>query len=114
MKLSLPFPPSVNSMYATVKGRRLLTRRGRHYKDEVYGCVLEQLGVFKPLLGKLSVSIEFTPPDHRKRDMDNLFKSLFDALGRANCFIDDSQIKKIYAEMLEPGEGSCTIIIEEN
>ncbi|NBW23084.1 MAG: RusA family crossover junction endodeoxyribonuclease, partial [Caulobacteraceae bacterium] len=35
---------------------------------------------------------EAFPPDKRKRDLDNVLKSLLDALTHANVWDDDSQI----------------------
>ena len=49
-------------------------------------------GVQKPLEGRLGVSINAHPPDARRRDLDNLFKSVLDSLQHANVFLDDSQI----------------------
>lgn len=48
---------------------------------------------------RLRVDMLAIPPDNRRRDLDNIFKALFDALGHAEIFPDDSQIKKIVAEM---------------
>jgi len=36
MKFSLPLPPSVNHLYATVRGRRVLSAEGRAYKRDVH------------------------------------------------------------------------------
>lgn len=33
-----------------------------------------------------------SPPDRRKRDLDNLTKALFDALTHAGAYLDDCQI----------------------
>ncbi len=46
----------------------------------------------QPVIGRMAVSIEVFPPDRRKRDVDNLLKSLVDALQHAGVFPDDSQI----------------------
>jgi crossover junction endodeoxyribonuclease RusA len=40
----------------------------------------------------LRVEIEAWPPDKRKRDLDNILKSLLDALTYAGIWEDDSQI----------------------
>ena len=34
-RFELPLPPSINQQYATVKGRRVLSRASRKYKKEV-------------------------------------------------------------------------------
>ena len=38
MRLELPFPPSTNTAYATVRGRRVKTKRAREYADEAHIC----------------------------------------------------------------------------
>ena len=47
--------------------------------------------MFKPE-DRLIVTIEAYPPDKRKRDLDNILKSLLDALQHAGMYPDDSQI----------------------
>ena len=61
------------------------------------------------------VVLEMTlfPPDRRKRDIDNTFKSLLDALTHAKVWNDDSQVKKIVARMLpfNPDKEKKNIVI---
>lgn len=45
-------------------------------------------------------------PDRRVRDLDNLFKALFDSLQWAKVFVNDNQIRKIWMEdmgLAKPG-----------
>lgn len=44
---------------------------------------------------RLSLSILAYPPDRRKRDLDNILKSLLDALMHARVYSDDSQIDRL-------------------
>jgi crossover junction endodeoxyribonuclease RusA len=114
MIFTLPFPPTVNTLYPSGKtGRRFLSVKGKAYKAEVYARVLEQHGLFKPLTGPLSVTVEHFPPDKRKRDHDNYCKALWDSLGEAGVFMDDSQIKEAHYYMREPGSEPKTIVILE-
>jgi crossover junction endodeoxyribonuclease RusA len=115
VKLELPFPPSTNTYYRKVGHKMLLSKKGRQYKDNVYAAVLDQQGLFKPLLGPLKITVILIPPDKRKRDLDNFAgKALYDALAHSNVFMDDSQIKESHNYMLEPGgEGMCSVVIEE-
>lgn len=107
--LSLPYPPSINSYYATVKGRRVLSKKGRDYKMAVKSIV----GMVKPLQGLLAVSVMLTPPDNRIRDVDGPIKSLLDSLTFAGAWQDDSQVKKLSVEMLGKGEGRALVTIGE-
>jgi len=90
LRIELPWPPALNNLYATVRGRRVLSSRGRQYKAAVARCCDEQgIGHVK---GRLRVIIEAFPPDHRRRDIDGLLKITLDGLKEAGCFEDDSQI----------------------
>ncbi len=88
----------------------LISKPGRKYKDEVYACVLEQWGLFKPLTGHVSMHIQLTPPNKVKRDLDNYFKGLFDALTYSSVWLDDEQVKHLNAHMLRPAKPGQVVI----
>lgn len=115
MRLILSYPPTSNTCYPTNKqGRRFLSPKGKLYRQGVLADVLEQHCIFKPLQGPLGVSATFFVPDKRKRDLDNLFKALFDALKHANVYMDDDQIIEIHAFKREVVKGGrCEIVLEE-
>jgi crossover junction endodeoxyribonuclease RusA len=50
------------------------------------------------------------PPDRRRRDVDNILKSLLDALGHGGAFYDDSQIADLRARKLAPTAGGTVIV----
>lgn len=67
----------------------------------------------QPLEGRLAVHVALFPPDRRKRDVDNVLKSLLDACEHAGCFIDgDHQVDELHIirQEIVPG-GACTIAI---
>ncbi len=97
IEIELPFPPSVNHYYRRVGPRTLISREGRRYRERVC-AVVAQLGI-GGLEGPLHVEIEVYPPNQRRRDADNLQKSLLDALQHGGLYADDSQIKKLEIEM---------------
>lgn len=89
--MALPFPPSVNRIWRQWKGRTLLSKEGRQYREQVARLVvLERPETF----GRRKVRIDFMAymPDKRRRDIDNLVKAANDALQAARVFEDDSQI----------------------
>ena len=90
--LDLPWPPSVNHYYRHVGPRVLISREGRKYRKRI--CALLDISNPPALAGGIEVSIDAFPPDLRRRDLDNLQKSLFDSLQYAGVFKDDSQIHK--------------------
>ena len=104
MKLTLPFPPSVNTYWRApnsgpLKGRHLISAKGRAYQSAACAAIIEQLRRLpKPSTVPASVEIILFPPDARRRDIDNYNKALFDALTHAGIWEDDSQIKRMLVE----------------
>lgn len=101
---SLPYPPTDNHYYTVARGRKILSMRGREYRDWVYGNVLERGG--KPLRGRLEAQVQLTMPDRRKRDICNVLKALMDALQYAGAFEDDAQLDRVTVqrgEVSKPG-----------
>jgi len=60
---------------------------------------------------RLSVFIEAFPPDKRKRDLDNVLKSLLDALQHAGVYADDCQIDRLSIIRKSPLNGIVKIEI---
>ncbi|MEI7341408.1 RusA family crossover junction endodeoxyribonuclease [Pectobacterium brasiliense] len=104
MKLTLPFPPSVNTYWRSpssgpLAGRHLVSAKGRAFRTQAIACVLEQLHRKpKAITTLVAVTITFYPPDRRTRDMDNYLKAPLDALTHAGVWADDSQIKRMLLE----------------
>jgi len=59
-------------------------------------------GLYPKLSGAVSLSVDCYPPDRRRRDLDNLLKSLQDSLVHAGVMGDDSQIRVLHLEMRDP------------
>ncbi len=49
----------------------------------------------KPLSGKISMEVILILPNHRKRDIDNMLKSLWDVLEKGGIFENDNQIYEV-------------------
>lgn len=94
--ITLPYPPSLNTYWRSVRGRVLISAKGRSYRTQVAQTVMvaRQSGDVSawPILQRLAVRIDAAPPDRRKRDLDNITKALLDALTHAGVWLDDSQI----------------------
>jgi crossover junction endodeoxyribonuclease RusA len=56
------------------------------------------------------MDVKVYPPDNRRRDVDNVLKSLVDALERGGAYGDDSQIQRLSIEKLASVEGGKTIV----
>lgn len=109
----LPWPPSVNCYIRRGGNRSYMTKRGKEFRAEVVAWITANV-VGPTLSGRLFVGIELTPPDHRKRDIDNHVKPVLDALQHANVFQDDEQIDllRVCRLHVEP-PGACDVTIYE-
>ena len=90
MVMMLPYPPSVNHYWRRVGPRTLISREGRAFRKRV--CALLGCSGQPPRDGRLALCMDAFPPDHRRRDLDNIQKSVLDALEHAGVYADDSQI----------------------
>jgi len=107
-QIELPYPPSANRYYRHVGFRTLISREGRRYRGRV--CSILAAAGMKPVDGLLAVGLDVHPPDRRRRDIDNLQKSLLDALEKGGAYHDDSQIKELLTVMREPVKGGRVIV----
>ncbi|MBN2293006.1 MAG: RusA family crossover junction endodeoxyribonuclease [Pirellulales bacterium] len=107
--IELPWPPSVNHYYRRVGHRTLISREGRKYRTEI--CAILRDLHFRPFDGELSMTVDAYPPDKRRRDLDNILKSLFDAMQHGGAYRDDSQIKKLNIEILEPCRPDGKVVV---
>lgn len=91
--LALPYPPGVNHLYAVARGRKILSREGRIYRQRVgWLCMMHKV---RPLDGPVVVSVVVYRP-RRSGDLDNALKSLLDSL-KGYLFHDDAQVVEIHA-----------------
>lgn len=93
IKLVLPYPPSVNKLYANFRGRRIISAQGRKFKRDA-AIIAKTQGAFI-LDGNLSVNFRVFRP-RKIGDLDNRLKISQDAL-KGICFEDDKQIIEIHA-----------------
>jgi crossover junction endodeoxyribonuclease RusA len=103
LALALPVPPSINHQYATVQGRRVLSRAGREYKrlvaEEVENWLSRQglpATAVAPLQQHyLSLSITFYFATPLRRDLDGGLKIAQDALCEA-LGVNDNLVVEIH------------------
>lgn len=111
LHFDLPYPPSVNHYWRRVGARMLISRAGRAFRTDV--CSLLAARRIQPLDGPLAVEIDVFPPDHRRRDIDNLQKAVLDALEHGGAYHDDSQIAQLTIKRREVvADGKVQVRIE--
>ena len=99
VEFDVGWPPSVNRYYRHVGYQVLISREGRKYRMMT---VSRLGGRFAKLTGDVAFRAECYPPDRRRRDLDNILKSLQDSIVHAGVLADDCQIKLLHLEMKDP------------
>ena len=97
VSLVLPWPPSVNRYWRHVNGRVLISKAGREYRKAVAAACRGVRGLG---CARLGVNVVLQPPDRCRRDIDNILKSLLDALEHAGVYDDDGQIDRLMVHRL--------------
>ncbi len=113
MILTLPYPPTGNHAVKHGRNGHYTTPEVKRYRTTVAALARSQ-GAAKPLDGKLQVVAEIRHPDNRRRDMDNCWKTLADALTIAGVWLDDFQIidlRLILGETIKGG--AVSVMVEE-
>lgn len=104
IELDLPWPPSINHYYGRARnGRVFIKKPGVAFRESVAEIVAEAGCTSET--GKLAMFIWVSPPDKRKRDIDNLVKATQDALQEAGCYENDCQIEGLHVERGEIQKG---------
>lgn len=88
VNITLPWPPSMNTLWRTFRGRMIISKAGREYKETVKNLMITS----EKFIGPVKVTITAYRPDNRRRDLGNLEKIVSDSLTYAGIWEDDSQI----------------------
>jgi crossover junction endodeoxyribonuclease RusA len=108
--LILPWPPSLNHYYRRIGARTLISREGRAYREDVCALLAGSGPRKPPVGGRIALCMDAFPPDRRKRDLDNILKSILDALEHAGLYEDDSQIDLLVIRRCECIEGGRLVV----
>jgi len=106
-------PSKKNQMI--VCGRRLVkAKQVRHFEAELRLAAIDVMTAagLQPIDGPVSLHLDVTFGDRRRRDVQNCFGSVCDALNEI-VYLDDSQIHNISAaKSYNKGEWCYTIIVK--
>ena len=108
ININLPWPPTVNSYWRHATKGHYISQKGKDYRNLIYKMCAQSAGFFDKNQ-RLEMTIFAYPPDKRKRDLDNILKSLLDALMHAGIYPDDSQIDRLVVTRCKPLDG-CVIV----
>lgn len=96
--ITLPYPPQANHLYAVVRGRKVLSREGRQYREASAAMALSQ-GMRPIDAGEVVVKLKAFRP-RRAGDLDNVLKASLDSL-KGIAWSDDKQIVRIEADRFD-------------
>lgn len=109
IELWLPWPPSINHYYGRARnGRVFIKAEGVRFRSRVSDIVADNR--CEKQTGDLAMFIFVSPPDKRKRDLDNLVKATQDALQEAGCYENDCQIAGLHIERGEIVKGGKVFV----
>lgn len=112
IKLTLPFPPTVNHMWGFAGKRKYLKKEAHEFRRLVQEACIEANAKID---GRIAIFIALYPPNNRKFDLDNRIKALQDALEHAGVYLDDEQIDTIICVRRNVIKGGmCKVVLCAN
>ena len=112
IRLTLPFPPTVNHMWGFAGKRKYLKKEAHEFRRLVQEACIEANAKID---GRIAIFIALYPPNNRKFDLDNRIKALQDALEHAGVYLDDEQIDTIICVRRNVIKGGmCKVVLCAN
>lgn len=107
---SIPFPPSTNAIWRSVRGRVIKSDRYRLWLRDAGWIVRAQKP--KQIDGPFNITIVANRPDRRKRDLDNIAKATLDLLANCQVITNDHLAQSITLRWsdAEPQSGAMVSI----
>ena len=116
MRLTLPYPPSLNVYWRTFRGRQVIGAAGRAFKAEA-AWKAAAAGI-QPRGGPIAIALTLHPKQPKRArpganvrciDLDNCAKAALDALNGI-AYGDDSQVVDLHIRRGEPVAGGALIV----
>lgn len=111
LEFVFPYPPTANHTWKRGFGATFLSPEYKAFLRDVYYLTRGQRLRDAPAY---AVVLQVTPPDNRRRDLDNVIKPTLDALTRSGVWPDDSLVDEIHAERLPADKtkrGSIRVLV---
>lgn len=90
--LTLPYPPSVNKLWRSVRGRSI---KSADYRSWEKACEAHHQPTGGSIQGEYRLLLEAQRPDKRRRDLGNLEKASSDMLVHLGVIRDDCDAEEI-------------------
>ena len=96
IRLTMPSPPTTNTIWRRGKGKTYLSDKARNYRGAGRLAYAQALGTLKVAFpdGEVAVTLRWFRPAKRG-DLDNVAKATLDAL-RGVAYTDDKQITELH------------------
>lgn len=101
-----PYPPTVNHCWGRAGKAVFLSAKYKAFLNDV---ALVVAGTRLRQGDEYFLELSVTPPDRRKRDLDNVFKPILDALTRCCVWQDDSAVCFLTARRNEPSKTNAGV-----
>ena len=111
IRFELPFPPSVNRLWRFSGKRMYLSKKYAEWRKTAIWEIKRQFVFRDPITSSYSLTLLVRRPDKRKRDLDNLFKAISDALVDVGV-IEDHNCVELHAKWVKDGP-ECLVILED-
>lgn len=103
-----PYPPTVNHCWGRAGKSVFLSAKYKQFLNDV---ALVVAGTRLREGDEYFLELTVTPPDRRKRDLDNVFKPILDALTRCCVWQDDSAVCFLTARRNAPSKTNAGVIV---
>ena len=112
ISLRVPFPPTTNSIWRSVKGRNILSARYRAWRELAAVQIDNQMRNQTALTGPYHAVFQYDRPDKRGRDVSNYAKAVEDSLVLCRVIRDDSDCLSLMLKWSDakPGKGAEVVI----
>src|SRR5690606_33375108 len=111
IRYELPYPPSVNNLFANSKnGGRYAVESYKAWRKAAGEEIIAQRR--QRIKGRFSLAIYVVRPDKRKRDVANLIKAVEDLLVEMQVVEDDSLAERVTIQWADAGSFECLVIIQ--
>ena len=113
-RLRLKWPVTVNSMYRSIRGRSILSKKAREYYNWFLRAHPPLDEILIPEL-PVKLTLLFHPPKNFRYDVDNYFKNILDCMTKGKVLLDDSQVydlRGVKRKKDPDGKGYVNVIIK--
>ena len=112
IRLSLPYPPSVNRLWRSSAGGRMYRSKEYNSWRDAAGWSVSSQAKGKGIKGFYTLEVRAVKPDKRRRDLGNLEKAISDLLQEVKVIEDDCLCQDIHLMWVKEGP-DCLVVVRK-